>query len=452
MFEYVLGDLWERCLYDGVMTDDHSLLVIVNPFETVMHQQDVLEHDGMPYIDIREPDVGRTIWSGILGTLDIDSIRSLSIRRESLEPALDDAEALFIRRLDEPIDVPGMPAPDSSLTPMSYHDLLMPGGIARLARLDLGMSFGDVATEANHEAQHRLRHNFDTCVYEAKQVRNWFEFYHPGNPLAGDIRAGLEFGDMIAALLRGKSFEVAVFEHAPVGSTNLDIWEFLEAAKKYAHIDYDLDAMEEIDALAAVNARHVLNKEDFYRGVYCADNGSIIKVDPEKTLDSYYSNDNEPGMPVIGLYDAPIKPVIGPYDAPVNEPIGLPVPKEQVAWGHTAREVDECLRDQNTLHHLTDREASIIDAAHNAFMARLREPVIYSVMNTVVDNKKYLGLQDPAGITYLDLLTPEGMGAIPEEVLPDVMDELEDRLFENENECAALLEQERGGNDLEEER
>lgn len=444
MNEYNLGDLWERCLYDGVVSHDHSLMVIVNPFETVMHEQDVLEHDGMPYIDIREPDTGKTIWSGILGTLDIDSISSLSIR-ESLEPALDDAEAICLRRLYEPIDVPGMPAPDSSVTPMSYHDLLMPGGAVRLHRrlyrLDLGRPFFEVEFDALCEAQRRLRHNFDTCVYEAMEVRNWFEFYHPGNLLAGDIRAGLEFGDMIAALLRGKSFEVAAFEHAPVGSTNLDIRQFLEAAKKYGQIDYDLDAVDKIDALAAVNARHVLNKEDFYRGVYCADDSSIIKVDPEKTLDSYYSNDNEPGMPVIGLYDAPI-----------NEEIGLPVPKEQVAWGHTAREVDECLQDQNAFYHLTDREAYFIDAAHNAFMARMREPVIYSEMNTVVDDKKYLGLQDPAGITYLDLLTPEGMGAIPEEVLPDVMDELEDRLFENEYKCAALLEQERGDKDLEEER
>ena len=441
MIEYNLGDLWERCLYDGVVTHEHNLMVIVNPFETVMHEQDVLEHDGMPYIDIREPDTGKTIWSGILGTLDIDSISSLSIR-ESLEPVLDDAEAICLRRLDEPVDVPGMPAPDSSVTPMSYHDLLMPGGVARLARLDLGRPFGDVATEAMCEAQHRLRHNFDTCVYEAMQVRNWFEFYHPGNLLAGDIRAGLEFGDMIAALLRGESFEVAAFEHAPVGSTNLYItMQFLEAAKKYAQIDYDRDALDKIDAIASVNAQQVLNREDFYRGVYCADGSSIIKVDPEKTLYSYYSNDNEPGMPVIGLYYAPI-----------NEQIGLPVPKEQTAWGHTAREVDECLQDQNAFYHLTDSEAYFIDAAHNAFMARMREPVIYSEMNTVVDDKKYLGLQDPAGITYLDLLTPEGMGAIPEEVLPDVMDELEDRLFENEYKCAALLEQERGDKDLEEER
>lgn len=440
MLEYNLGDFWERCLYDGVVLHDHSLMVIVNAFETVMHEQDVLEHDGMPYIDIREPDTGKAIWTGILGTLDIDSIEPLSVR-QSLEPALDDAEAICLRRLDEPIDVPGMPAPDSSVTPMSYHDLLMPGGVARLARLDLGMSFGDVATEAMSEAQHRLRHNFDTCVYEAMQVRNWFEFYHPGNPLAGDIRAGLEFGDMIAALLRGKSFEVAAFEHAPVGSTNLDIRQFLEAAKKYGQIDYDLDAVDKIDALAAANARHVLNKEDFYRGVYCAADAAIVKVDLEKSVDSYYSDDEEPGLPVLGL-----------YSAQKDEQIGLPVPDEvQAAWGHTAREINECLQSRYAFYHLTDREASIIDAAQDAFMERLREPVIYSEMNTVVDDKKYLGLQDPAGITYLDLLTPEGMGAIPEEVLPDVMDELEDRLFENEYKCAALLEQERGDQDLEEE-
>ena len=431
MIEYDLGDLWERCLYNGVVSQDHSLMVIVNPFETVMHEQDVLEHDGMPYIDIREPDTGKTIWSGILGTLDIDSISSLSIR-ELLEPALDDAEAICLRRLNEPIDVPGMPAPDSSVTPMSYHDLLMPGGGARLERrlegLDLGRPFYDVESEALCEAQHRLRHNFDTCVYEAKQVRNWFEFYHPGNLLAGDIRAGLEFGDMIAALLQGKSFEVAAFEHAPVGSTNLDIRQFLEAAKKYSQINYRLEAVDKIDAIASVNAQQVLNREDFYRGVYCAADSSIVKVDLEKSVDSYYSNDEEPGLPVLGL-----------YSTQMDEQIGLPVPKEQIAWGHTAREVDECLRDQNAFYHLTDREASIIDAAQDAFMERLREPVMYSEMN----GKKY---------SYLDLLTPEGMEAIPEDLLPDVMNVLERRLHENENECAALLEQERGDQDLEEER
>lgn len=435
MFEYDL----EEAYYEGVMTPEHKLEVIVNPFETVMHERDVLEHDGMPYIDIREPDTGKAIWTGILGTLDIDSIEPLSVR-QSLESVIDDAEAICLRRLDEPIDVPGMPAPDSSVTPMSYHDLLMPGGVARLARLDLGMSFGDVVTEAMSVAQVWLRYNFDTCVYMATQVKQWYEFYHPDNPLAGDIREGLEFEDMIAALLKGKSFEVAVFEHATVGSTNLDIRQFLEAAKKYSLVDYDTNAVDKIDALAAANARHVLDKEDFYRGVYCAADNSIVKVDLEKSVDRYYSDDEEPGMPVIGLYHAPI-----------NEQIGLPVPKEQTAWGHTAREVDECLQSQNAFYHLTDREASIIDAAQDAFMERLREPVIYSEMNTVVDDKKYLGLQDPAGITYLDLLTPEGMGAIPEEVLPDVMDELEDRLFENEYKCAALLEQERGDQDLEEE-
>ena len=167
MFEYDL----EEAYYEGVMTPEHKLEVIVNPFETVMHERDVLEHDGMPYIDIREMDTGKAVWTGILGTLDIDSIEPLSVR-QSLEPVLDDAEAICLRRLDEPIDVPGMPAPDSSVTPMSYHDLLEPGGIARMARLDLGTSFGYAVSEAVREAQVRLRYNFDTCVYMAISERD----------------------------------------------------------------------------------------------------------------------------------------------------------------------------------------------------------------------------------------------------------------------------------------